>query len=88
MAIDNGAGCVAPTMETIADGSYAPLSRPLFIYVNLESLRRPEVRELVRFTIDQSDDIVETVGYVPLAPADYAANREHLNAILTEQSPS
>jgi phosphate transport system substrate-binding protein len=84
VAVNGGAGCVLPTAETIADGSYAPLSRPLFIYVNVERLARPEVREFLRFTIDQADDIVGTVGYVPLPAADYAANREQLAAILAE----
>lgn len=82
VAIDSGDGCVAPTVESIADGSYAPLSRPLYVYVNMESLTRPEVRELLRFMLDQSDDIVETVGYVPLPAADYADNRERLEAVL------
>lgn len=82
VAIDNGSGCVVPTRETIADGSYAPLSRPLFLYVNLESLAKPEVREFLRFTIGQTADIVTTVGYVPLPAADYAANRTQLDTLL------
>jgi phosphate transport system substrate-binding protein len=84
VAIDNGNGCVAPTVDTIADGSYAPLSRPLFIYVNRASLARPEVREFLRFTLDQTDDIVETVGYVPLPAVDYADNRASFAALLAE----
>jgi phosphate transport system substrate-binding protein len=82
VAIDDGAGCVLPTTETIADGTYTPLSRPLFVYVSLESLAKPEVREFLRFTIDQSADIVATVGYVPLPAADYAANRDQLAEVL------
>ena len=86
VAIDGGAGCVAPTPETIADGRYSPLSRPLFLYVNRASLERPEVREFVRFMMSQTADIVETVGYVA-APADlYADNRERLDALAADGS--
>ena len=81
LAIDAGNGCVAPSPETIADGSYAPLSRPLYLYVNTASLTRPEVQEFLRFAIDQTEDIVQTVGYVPLPAADYAANRAQVEAV-------
>ena len=45
VAIDGGNGCVTPSDETVQDGSYAPLARPLFVYVAAESLQRPEVQE-------------------------------------------
>ena len=48
VAVDSGSGCVSPSAETVADGSYAPLSRPLFVYLNAESLGRPEVQEFAR----------------------------------------
>lgn len=86
VAIDSGEGCTAPTLETIADGSYAPLSRPLFVYVKLDSLSRPEVREFIRFAIDQSEDIVTTVGYVPLTTDEYNANRDQFETILKQIS--
>jgi phosphate transport system substrate-binding protein len=86
VAIDNGNGCVLPSPETIADGSYAPLSRPLFVYVNLDSLARPEVREFLRFILSETEDLVRTVAYVPLPAADYAANRDRLEAILAATS--
>jgi phosphate transport system substrate-binding protein len=73
---------VLPSRETIADGSYAPLSRPLFIYVNQESLRRLEVQAFARFTLDQATELVDIVGYVPLPEADYAADRTELEAML------
>ena len=44
-------GCVAPTPETIQDGTYAPLSRPLYVYVKADSLTRPEVQEFLRFSL-------------------------------------
>jgi phosphate transport system substrate-binding protein len=82
LAVDSGAGCVLPTPVTIAEGSYAPLSRPLFIYVKRESLARPEVAEFVRFYLSQTADIVRVVGYVPLPASEYAENLEHFAARL------
>ena len=52
--IDGGDGCVAPSVETARDGTYVPLSRPLFIYVKNESLARPEVYGFVEFFLTNS----------------------------------
>jgi phosphate transport system substrate-binding protein len=62
---------VAPTITTINNGSYAPLSRPIFIYVNLQSAKRPEVREFIRFYLKHATELVTEVGYVPLPDQDY-----------------
>ena len=62
---------VAPTMTTINNGSYAPLSRPIFIYVNLKSAKKPEVREFVRYYLKHAKELVAEVGYVPLPDQDY-----------------
>ncbi|HKI49241.1 MAG TPA: PstS family phosphate ABC transporter substrate-binding protein [Desulfobacteria bacterium] len=62
---------VAPTMTTINNGSYAPLSRPIFIYVNLHSAKKPEVRKFVRFYLKHAKELVKEVGYVPLPDQDY-----------------
>ena len=71
VAVDNGEGCVAPTAATIEDGSYTPLSRPLFIYVSTKSLERPEVNAFVEFYLENARELVTEVGYVPLAPDAY-----------------
>ena len=62
VAVDSGSGCVSPSAETVADGSYAPLSRPLFVYLNAESLGRPEVQEFARFW--PTPLLAADVGYV------------------------
>jgi phosphate transport system substrate-binding protein len=63
--IDNGDGCVAPTAENINSGKYAPLSRPLFIYVNKASLEeKPEVKAFIDYYIDNKSALVGEVGYV------------------------
>lgn len=70
LGVDNGDGKpVAPTsVEIVRGGTYKPLSRPLFLYINAESYKRPEVREYVEFILSQSKQIVEhpRVGYVSL----------------------
>jgi phosphate transport system substrate-binding protein len=64
--IDGGQGCVAPSAEAVQDGTYVPLARPLFIYVNNESAARPEVAEFVDFYAAQIDQIAEAAQYVQL----------------------
>jgi phosphate transport system substrate-binding protein len=62
---------VAPTKETIKSGEYAPLSRPLYIYVSKKSLEREEVYNFIKYLLENARDIVEEVGYVPLDEQDY-----------------
>lgn len=64
--IDGGAGCVAPSAATVQDGTYVPLARPLFIYVNKASYGRPEVKEFVDFYVAQDAEIAEAAQYVAL----------------------
>ncbi len=73
VTIDGGDGCVAPTPETVQSGEYAPLSRPLFIYLKEQSLARPEVRAFVKFYLENAGVLVPQVGYVPLSPERYQA---------------
>ena len=66
VAIDGGNGCVAPTIETINDGRYRPLSRPLLIYVAREAAHLPAVRDFVRFHVSpEGEQLIEEVGFVP-----------------------
>ena len=74
VAVDSGNGCVTPSLDTIASGSYSPLSRPLFIYVNKSSLERPEVRDFVRFYMLNGQSLTSDVGYVPLSMQSYQNN--------------
>ena len=70
--VDGGAGCVAPSDETIEDASYAPLSRPLFVYVKHEALARPEVLAYVSFMLEEAGALVPSTGYHALADEEYA----------------
>jgi phosphate transport system substrate-binding protein len=71
VGVDNGNGAIKPTLETVKDGSYAPLSRPLFIYVNTASLKKSEVVEFVSFFIKNSAELAKEVGYIPLPQEEY-----------------
>ena len=64
--IDNGREAVLPSSDTVNDGSYRPLSRPLFIYVNEASTTRPEVREFVEFYLTRSALLSQEVGFIGL----------------------
>jgi phosphate transport system substrate-binding protein len=76
LEVDGGDGCVAPSAETIADGSY-PVSRPLFIYVNkAEAESNPAVAAYVDFYLDAGLDQVAEVGYVDLPEEDITASRD------------
>jgi phosphate transport system substrate-binding protein len=80
LEIDGGDGCVAPSVETAQNGTYKPLSRPLFIYAKKASFARPEVQAFVEFILDNEREIAEAAQFVPLtdeqltkAKADLAA---------------
>jgi phosphate transport system substrate-binding protein len=64
---DNGAGCVQPSTETVQNATYQPLARPEFIYVNAESLDRPEVRAFVDYYLQNAAELAKEVGYVGLS---------------------
>ncbi|MNP60940.1 Phosphate-binding protein PstS precursor [compost metagenome] len=79
VAIVNEDGtAVEPTVETVRDGSYTPLSRPLFIYVKTSSYERPEVKEFVNFFVDHAGELATEVGYVPLPDDKLAESKAKL----------
>ena len=86
--IDSGNGCVAPSSETIRDGSYAPLSRPLYLYVKAESMERPEVQEFARFYIANAGTLAEEIGFVASPDAVYAEDAAKVeSAVAGEAEP-
>ena len=68
---DNGKGPIAPSLETVANGTYQPLSRPLFIYVSKTAAERAEVQRFVAFFLDEGRALVKEVGYIPLPESAY-----------------
>ncbi len=72
VGIDGGEGCIIPTDETINNGSYSPLSRPLFIYVAADALNRPHVNAFVEFYLDTANrNFISETGYIPFPDAIY-----------------
>ena len=82
LEVDNGSGCVAPSPETVQDGSYAPLGRQLFIYPSAEALERPEVEAFVRFYIENVDEIVEAAGFIGLNDEQKTTLQEQFDALV------
>ena len=77
VAIDGGKGPVEPTIANVLNGTYQPLSRPLFIYVKLDAASRPEVQEFVRFSLTKGAPLVQEVGYIPLPASAYPLVLKH-----------
>ncbi|MCX7992774.1 MAG: PstS family phosphate ABC transporter substrate-binding protein [Fimbriimonadales bacterium] len=71
VAIDNGSGPVKPSRETVLDGTYQPLARPLFLYVNVKALDRPEVTEFIKFALANAGKLSDEVGYIGLPEQVY-----------------
>jgi phosphate transport system substrate-binding protein len=76
----NGKGPIAPSPETVKDGTYRPLSRPIFIYPKVKSLERAEVKGFVDFYLNKGTTLIREVGYIPLAEQEYTLVRNRFNA--------
>lgn len=76
VGVDNGNGAVKPSTETVMNNTYAPLSRPLFIYVNSTATKRKEVVSFIQFYLDNAAELVSAVKYVPLPADKYEAEKK------------
>jgi len=74
-----GKPAVLPSEESVIKGTYQPLSRPIFIYINPKSFDKPEVRELVEFYMKNASKLTKEVKYVPLPAKAYTVNMEHID---------
>lgn len=80
VGVDNGKGAVLPSEETIRTGTYAPLARPVFVYVTSTAAKRPEVAAFLTYYLENAGTIVSEVGYVPLPAEDYKESLKRLAA--------
>jgi len=80
LGVDGGSGCVLPSDETIEDGSYSPLARPLFVYVKHSALDRPEVAAYVRYMLENATELVPATGYHALTSEQYAQGLQAIEA--------
>lgn len=76
VAVDGGNGPVLPSIETVKNGTYTPLSRPIFIYVSNEGAKRPEVVRFVEYYLQEAAGLVTDVGYIPLPENEYNTQLE------------
>lgn len=70
---------VLPSIEAVVDGSYEPLSRPLFIYVRESAAQRAEVQDFIRFYLTEGAVLAKEVGYVPLPDEAYKLALKHFS---------
>ncbi len=84
VGIDAGDGAVEPSLETVKDGSYKPLSRSLYIYVSKKAAQRPAVQSFVEFYFDNSGELAEAVGYVAMPAEDYEAQKSAFRSFASD----
>lgn len=86
VAVENPEGeAVKPSIETVKDGSYAPLSRPLFIYVSGNAAQKPHVADFVNFYLDNAGNLATAVGYIPMPEEEYAEQKSQFETFVAKQ---
>ncbi len=81
LEVDGGGGCVAPSPETAQDGTYTPLSRPLFVYPSATALEEETVDAFLQFYLDNINDVAEQVGFISLTDGQLQSSQDKLDAI-------
>mgnify|MGYP001237899961 FL=1 len=81
LAVDGGKGCIQPNSATVQDATYAPLSRPLFVYVKKSSYARQEVKDFLTYMLANEAKIAEEALFVPLTPAQIETAKSGLAAL-------
>jgi phosphate transport system substrate-binding protein len=88
LSVNGGKGCVAPEVASIADGTYAPLSRPLFMYPTTETANKPAVKAFIQFILDNNQQVNEAADYVPLTEDLLATAKENLEGATPVEAPT
>ncbi|OOC55969.1 MULTISPECIES: PstS family phosphate ABC transporter substrate-binding protein [Nocardiopsis] len=81
LQIDSGEGCVEPTLENVQSGAYTPLGRGLFVYASDVALEREESVAFMNFYIENSTEITETAGFIPLTEEQMTASNEQIASL-------
>ena len=76
----NGKGPILPSADTVKDGTYRPLSRPIFIYPKVKAMSRPEVSSFVDFYVTKGVPLIREVGYIPLTDREYELVRQRVTS--------
>jgi phosphate transport system substrate-binding protein len=83
LEVDGGSGCVAPSPETAQDGTYTPLSRPLFVYPSASALEEETVDAFLQFYLDNINDVAEQVGFIPLTDEQLQQSQDKLDSLVS-----
>lgn len=86
LRVDSGGGGVEPSPQTVRDGTYKPLSRPLLIYVRLSELKNPNMIEFLNYYLKEANRLAEQVGYIGITDEIAQQNRERLDAAVKQVS--
>jgi phosphate transport system substrate-binding protein len=81
--VNNGAGAILPSLETVKDGSYAPLSRPLFLYISSKAVAKPEVIDFINFYLENAGELAQEVGYIALPDNVYNEQKQKFDQFAT-----
>lgn len=84
---ENGAGAILPSLETVKNKTYAPLSRPLFIYVNSKAAEQELMQDFVTFYLENAATLVKEVGYIPLSETELATAKAKWAEFVKTHSP-
>ena len=82
LEIDGGQGCVAPSAQSAQDGSYTPLSRPLFVYPSAQALENETVDAFLQFYLDNINAIAEQIGFIPLTDQQLSDSKSKLDSLV------
>jgi phosphate transport system substrate-binding protein len=83
LEVDDGNGCVAPSPETAQDGSYTPLSRPLFVYPSAQALENETVDAFLQFYLDNINAVAEQIGFIPLTEQQLSESKSNLDSLIS-----
>lgn len=82
----NGEGPIFPSLETIKDGTYAPLSRPLFLYVSSKAVKKPQVVRFMDFYFENAGQLSREVGFIPLPDEKYEEEHEKFRQFVAKHT--
>lgn len=85
LSIDNGNGPVTPSVETVANNTYAPLSRSLYIFVSKKAAKRKEVQKFVTFYLENAPTLSKEVGYVPMPASGYETQKTAFKNVIVKE---
>ena len=88
LSVDGGDGCVKPEIASIADGTYKPLSRPLFMYPTTETAAKPAVKAFIQFILDSNEQVVTAADYVPLTEDLLTQAKANLEGATPVEAPT